>query len=229
MLQPPAEARAAIAALCKQDPDLAAIEAVAGPLPWRIRPPGFPGLLQAIVGQQISSQAAAAIWRRLEAVPSATTPAGLLALTDDALRAPGLSRPKIAHARALAAAYATGQLNDIALAAMDDATAIATIAGVRGLGPWSAEIHLLFALQRPDVFPAADLALASATADLKHLPARPGPKALRLIAEAWRPYRGIAARLLWHHWRRITNRPSFDDATASQTAAGPIQSGPTKA
>lgn len=214
---PPPEARAAIDRLVAADPDLAAIEAAAGPLPWRRRPPGFPGLLQAIVGQQISNQAAAAIWARLAAVPGAVTPPGLLALDDDALRAAGLSRPKVAHARSLATAFADGTLDADRLAAQPDDDAIAAIASVRGMGSWSAEVYLLFALERPDVFPAGDLALAAAAAAIKRLPARPGPKPLRALAETWRPWRGLAARLLWHHWRHLTGRPSFDDAPAGRS------------
>lgn len=168
------------------------------------------GLLAAIVSQQISNQAAAAIWRRLQAIPGALEPLGLLALPDEALRAAGLSRPKIGHVRALAEAWADGRL--AGLDGMDDEAAIAAIAGVRGLGRWSAEVYLLFALARPDVFPAGDLALAAAAAHLKGLPARPAPAALRGLAEAWRPWRGLAARLLWHHWRHVTLRPSFDEA-----------------
>ena len=213
--RPPPEARAALAELCARDADLASIEPAAGPLPWRLRPAGFSGLLQAIVGQQISNQAAAAIWRRVAALPGATTPSGLLALDDDALRGAGMSRPKIAHARALAAAFAEGRLETAALAALDDEAAVAAIAAVRGLGRWTAEIYLLFALCRTDVFPAADLALAAAAAHLKGLDARPGPAALRALAEPWRPYRALAARLLWHHWRHVTGRPAMDDFSPS--------------
>lgn len=212
---PPPEARAAIQALIAVDPDFARIEAQAGPLPWRRRPGGFPALLQAIVGQQISNQAAAAIWRRLAAVPGALTPSGVLALDDSALLAAGLSRPKVAHARSLAEAFADGRLDAEAIAAMDDEAAISTITAVRGMGRWSAEIYLLFALQRPDVFPARDIAVAGAAADLKCLPARPGPAALRALAEPWRPYRALAARLLWHHWRHLTGRPALDDLTVA--------------
>ncbi len=208
---PPPEARLALAELCARDPDLAGIEPVAGPLPWRRRPVGFCGLLQAIVGQQISNQAAAAIWRRVAALPGATTPEGLLTLGDDALRGAGLSRPKVAHARALAAAFAEGRLAAAALAALDDEAAVAAIAAVRGMGRWTAEVYLLFALGRADVFPAADLALAAAAAHLKGLEARPGPAALRTLAEPWRPHRALAARLLWHHWRHVTGRPTLDD------------------
>jgi len=208
---PPPAARAGLDRLAELDADLAAVEAAAGPLPWRRRPDGFPGLLQAIVGQQISNQAAAAIWRRLAQLPGALDPAGLLVLTDEALRAAGLSRPKVAHARALAGAFADGRLHTDRLAAMDDEAAIATIAAVRGMGPWSAEVYLLFALGRHDVFPAGDLALAAAAADLKRLPHRPKPAALRTLAEPWRPWRALAARLLWHHWRHTTGRPAMDD------------------
>nr|WP_283949870.1 DNA-3-methyladenine glycosylase 2 family protein [Limobrevibacterium gyesilva] len=166
------------------------------------------------MGQQISNQAAAAIWKRLAALPGALDPAGLLALDDDALRAAGLSRPKMAHARALAEAFADGRLDAGRLAGMDDTAAIAAIAAVRGMGPWTAEVYLLFALQRPDVFPAGDVALAASAAHLKGLPARPAPAALRALAERWRPHRALAARLLWHHWRHVTGRPAMDDLPA---------------
>ncbi len=208
---PPGHARDGLDQLIRLDPDLAGIELAAGPLPWRQRADGFRGLLQAIVGQQISNQAAAAIWRRVAALPGALEPAGLLALDDDILRQAGFSRPKVLHARSLATAFVDGTLAADRLAAMEDAAAVAAIASVRGMGPWSAEVYLLFALGRPDVFPAGDIALAGAAADLKRLPSRPGPVALRALAEQWRPWRALAARLLWHHWRHMTGRPAFDD------------------
>jgi DNA-3-methyladenine glycosylase II len=208
---PPAGARAGLKRLARMDRDLAVVETAAGPLPWRRRPDGFPGLLQAIVSQQISNQAAGAIWRRLAQLPGVLEPAGLLALSDDALRGAGLSRPKVAHARSLAEAFADGRLHTARLAAMDDEDAIATIASVRGLGRWTAEVYLLFALGRYDVFPAGDVALAAAAQHLKRLPDRPAPAALRALAEGWRPWRALAARLLWHHWRHVTGRPAMDD------------------
>jgi DNA-3-methyladenine glycosylase II len=211
---PPPAARAALDQLAARDPDLAVIERRAGTLPWRTRPAGFPGLLQAIVGQQISNQAAAAIWGRLRTLPGALTPVGLAALSDEALRGAGLSRPKVAHARALAAAFLDGTLEQAHLADLDDEAAIAVIAIVRGLGRWTAEVYLLFALGRHDVFPAADLALAAAAADLKRLGARPTQAELRVLAEPWRPARALAARLLWHHWRHVTGRPAMDDFPA---------------
>jgi DNA-3-methyladenine glycosylase II len=208
---PPKDAQRALKVLARRDPDLRRVEAEAGPLPWRVREAGFSGLLNAIVGQQISNQAAAAIWGRCCGLRDCLTPTGFLALEEAELRAAGLSRPKIAHGRAVAEAFCTGVLATEALAAMSDEEAVRTISSVRGLGVWSAEIYLLFALQRPDVFPAGDLALQAATADLKGLSTRPGPAALREIAVLWQPYRALAARLLWHWWRHVTGRPSMDD------------------
>ena len=210
--------RAALDALIAHDPRLAGIEQRAGPLPWRVRAGGFPGFLQIVMGQQISNQAALAIWLRLAALPGALTPEGLLALDDATLRAAGLSRPKVAHARALAAAFASGQLSGPALERLSDADAMAAITAVRGLGPWTAEVYLLFALQRQDVFPAGDIAVAGAAADIMGLSSRPAPQALRTLAEGWRPSRALAARLLWHHWRHLTGRPSFDEAPPGPSA-----------
>jgi DNA-3-methyladenine glycosylase II len=208
---PPQTARAALDRLAARDAVLGGIEAACGPLPWRRRPAGFPGLLAAIVAQQISNQAAAAIWRRLAAVPGALTPEGIADLPDETLRGAGLSRPKVMHARSLAAAFADGRLSAEALATLPDEAAVAAIAGVRGLGRWSAEVYLLFAEARADIFPAADLALAASHAHLTGAAARPSAAGLLAAAEAWRPSRGLAARLLWHHWRHVTGRPSFDD------------------
>jgi DNA-3-methyladenine glycosylase II len=209
---PPPLARAALNALAAADHDLARIEREAGPLPWRTRAPGFEGFLSAIVGQQISNQAAAAIWRRLVALPGCLTPATLLTLSEEDLRAAGLSRPKVQHARAVAQAFADGVLATETLATLEDDAAIAAICGVRGLGVWSAEIYLLFALQRLDVFPAGDLALQASWAHLKNLPARPTQKAMREIVAPWAPHRALVARLLWHWWRHVTGRPSMDDS-----------------
>jgi DNA-3-methyladenine glycosylase II len=205
-------ARAGIAALVAADPRLAVIEAAAGPLAWRVRRRGFFGLLRAICGQQISNQAAAAIWKRLAALPGALEPAGLLAMDDATLCGiAGLSRPKAAHARSLATACLEGRLDFAGLPGLGDAAAVAHIAAVKGLGPWTAEIHLLFAEQRPDVFPSGDLALAASAAQLLGLPARPAPRVLAGVALGWAPWRSLAARLLWHHWRFVTGRPVVED------------------
>lgn len=208
---PPPAAVAAIETLIDLDADFAVIVERAGALPWRRRTPGFPGLLQAIVAQMISNQAAAAIWGRLRAIPGALEPGTMIDLPDDALRAAGLSRPKVVHARALATAFLDGTLSADRIALLDDEAAIVTIGSVKGMGRWSAEIYLLFALDRLDVFPSGDIALAAALADLKALPVRPPPAALREMARAWQPVRSLAARLLWHHWRHVTKRPALDD------------------
>lgn len=208
---PPAAALDAMVRLFSLDPDFGGIVAAAGPLPWRRRTPGFPGLLQAIVAQMISNQAAAAIWGRLRALPGALDPIAFLLLPEDALRGAGLSRPKVTHVRALAQAFADGVLRTDHLATLDDEAAIAAIAAIKGMGRWSAEIYLLFALERLDVFPSGDIALAAALAHLKNLPHRPSPLALRQMATAFQPVRSMAARLLWHHWRHVTGRPALDD------------------
>ena len=208
---PPPAARAAIDTLIGLDPAFAGILPAAGPLPWRTRTPGFPGLLQAITAQMISNQAATAIWGRVRAIPGALDPATLIAIPEDTLRAAGFSRPKVAHARALATAFLDGTLSEDRIAAMGDEDAVAAIAAIKGLGRWTAEVYLLFALGRLDIFPSGDIALAASLAHLKSLPARPPPKDLRVMAEAWAPVRSLAARLLWHHWRNVTGRPAMDD------------------
>jgi DNA-3-methyladenine glycosylase II len=156
----------------------------------------------------ISNQAAAAIWGRLSALPGALDPAGLMALEEEALRGAGLSRPKVAHVRALAAAVLEGRLDFAALRLLPDEAAVAALSAVPGLGPWTAQVHLVFGFERPDVFPAGDVALAAGLAHLKALPARPAPKQLAQMALGWSPWRSIAARLLWHHWRHATGRPT---------------------
>ncbi len=212
MRAPPSEpgwVRPGIAALAALEPRFGEIETRAGPLPWRTRARGFPGILRAICGQQISNAAAGAIWGRLSAIPGALTPAGLLALDDQMLcGVAGLSRPKAAHARSLAAACLEGRLEFSALPDLPDAEAAAHIAAVKGLGPWTAGIYLLFAEARPDVFPPGDIALAAGAAHLFELPARPTPRALVEMALIWSPWRSLAARLLWHHWRWATGRPA---------------------
>ena len=208
---PPIDARRLVKLLCATDPDFALIEPQAGPLVWRTRTPGFPGLLQAITAQQISNQAAAAIWARLCFLNGALEPATFLSLSDEALRGAGLSRPKVTHARELAAACIDGRLHFPSLLALPDEGAIAAIISVRGLGRWTAEVYLLFAHARTDVFPAGDIALQASVAHLKGLDARPAERAMRAMAESWRPARAIAARLLWHHWRFVTGRPAMDD------------------
>ncbi len=211
MSHPPEWAQAGLLALARTDPALAAIPDRCGPLPWRYRPSGFPGLLRAICGQQISNQAAGAIWTRLRSLPGALDPAGLLLLDDASLCGQaGLSRPKAAHARSLATAIAEGQLRLHELPGMSDEEAVAHLCAIRGLGRWTAQVHLLFAEDRPDIFPEGDLALAASLTLLRGLPARPTPRALAAAAAEWVPFRSLAARLLWHNWRHATGHPGAD-------------------
>jgi DNA-3-methyladenine glycosylase II len=198
--------------LFSAEPRFAGIEERAGPLPWRTRPRGFAGILRTICGQQISNQAAGAIWRRLSALPDALTPEGLLTLDDATLcGVAGLSRPKAAHARSLAAACLDGRLDFDLLATLPDVEAVATMSAVKGLGPWTSEVHLLFAEERTDIFPSGDIALANSAQRLLELEARPKPPALAKLALAWSPQRSLAARLLWHHWRHQTGRTLIED------------------
>ena len=206
---PPAWARQAADQLAAQHAVLAGIEARAGALPWPVRPKGFPGLLRAICAQLVSNEAAFAIWRRVAALPGATTPEGFLALDPERAGIEGgLTRQKVRHARALAEAILSGVLRLDALEAMPDEDAIVHLCTVKGIGRWTAEVHLLFAHERPDIFPSGDLALAASLAALRGLPGRPSPKELAALASPWQPWRSMAARLLWHYWRHVTGRPA---------------------
>ncbi len=155
----------------------------------------------------ISQAAAASIWARLNSIEGAMEPARFVAM-DDALLCGvgGLSRPKAAHARSAATAIIDGRIAPARVAALDDAAALDAIRAVKGLGPWTAAIYLLFAEDRADIFPPGDVALAAGAAHLLELPARPDPRALVQMAQAWAPHRSMAARLLWHHWRHATGR-----------------------
>jgi DNA-3-methyladenine glycosylase II len=199
---PPDESlRPALDALAARDRDIAAAYGRCGLPPVRASPDGFAGLLHVIVCQQVSAAAGRAILARLEAAVRPMTPKRLLKLDDEVLRAVGLSRPKMRYCRGLAEDLASGRLDLAAVRELDDAAAIEQITGVKGLGRWSAECYLLFALKRPDVWPADDLAVQTAMQRLKGLAARPTTKEMDGLAEPWRPYRSAAARLLWHYYR----------------------------
>jgi DNA-3-methyladenine glycosylase II len=193
--------KAALAHLASVDAHLAESLAEIGPPPSRSAEPGFAGLLRIIMGQQLSVASARAIWDRLEARLVEPTPARLLRLSDEDMAKIGLSRQKMRFARALADAVKRRKLDLEALAGMEDGEALAALTAVDGIGPWTAEVYLLFALGRPDVMPAGDLALLVAAQRLKRLEARPAPKELLALAEPWRPWRSVAARFLWHYYR----------------------------
>lgn len=175
------------------------LERVGYPEP-RLRSRGYETMLRTIVGQQVSVASAAAIWRKLEAELGVGAPADILVSRDyDALRACGLSRQKQGYARSLAELTLSGEL-DLEQLPHDDEEAIAQLIRVKGIGRWSAEIYLLFAEGRPDIFPAGDLAVQIELGRLMGLPERPSEKTVRLMAEVWRPWRGAAAIFAWHHY-----------------------------
>ncbi|MFY2825050.1 DNA-3-methyladenine glycosylase family protein [Ruegeria sp. MALMAid1280] len=172
-----------------------------GPLPLRRRPDGFAQLLSAIVSQQVSVASANAIWKRLQDA-KLTGPRKIMWATDDDLRAVGLSRQKIRYARALADA----RIDYKALRDATDADVISTLTEVPGIGVWTAEIYAMFSLGRADVIAPGDLALQEAARILYDLPKRPTDKELRQMAEAWSPWRSVAARVLWAYYRVAKER-----------------------
>jgi DNA-3-methyladenine glycosylase II len=189
--------------LARADPDFArAIEQVGHP-ELRVVPSGFGGLMRSIVGQQVSVHAARSIWLRLEAAAPSMTPEEFLELTDDQLRAVGLSKAKMKYGRSLAADIVADRIRFDALHELDDAAAVAMLTQAKGIGPWTAEIYLMFAHGRPDIMPGLDLGLVVAAQHLKRLRTRPSPERLLKIAEQWRPWRSAAALLLWHYRRNM--------------------------
>ncbi len=194
-----ADLNAGLDALAAREPAFAAaLERVGYPAP-RIRARGYATLLRTILGQQVSVKAADAVWRKLEALGDPTDPTLVTRLDDDMLRACGFSRQKTGYARSLAEEVTSGRLDLDALPA-DDEEAIAQLVRVKGIGRWSAEVYLLFAEGRPDIWPAGDLAVQIETGRILGHPERPSEKLTRDLAEAWRPYRGAAAIFTWHHY-----------------------------
>lgn len=202
---PQAALAAALDRLAALDDDVAKALARIGYPPPRQRAPGFATLLRIMVAQQLSTRSAAAIWGRLEhACAPLVAAESFLDLDEGALRAIGFSRQKTAYGRGLAEAVASGSLDVAKLAAMPEEDAIAAISALRGFGRWSAEVYLLFALGRADVFPADDLGLQIGMQRLKRLDARPNRKAMAALAEPWRPWRGAGAIFLWHYYGSAT-------------------------
>jgi DNA-3-methyladenine glycosylase II len=192
--------KASIDSLCTIEPGFAQALAATGYPEPRIRERGYTTLLRTIVGQQVSVAAASSMWNKLSAkLGEQCAPEKLLAEDFDSLRACGLSRQKQGYARSLAELVVTGALPLEALPD-DDEEAIAYLTQVKGIGRWSAEIYLLFAEGRPDIWPAGDLAVQEGVKRLLALPERPAEKATREVAERWRPHRGAAAIFTWHFY-----------------------------
>ncbi len=192
--------RADLDALAAVEPAFAAAYARVGYPEPRIRDRGYATLLRTIVGQQVSVHAANAVWRKLETmVGDPTDPVVIAAASDETLRAAGFSRQKTGYARSLAEEVTSGRLNLDALPD-DDEEAIAQLVRVKGIGRWSAEVYLLFAEGRADIWPAGDLAVQIEVGRILGHDARPSEKLTRELADAWRPYRGAAAIFTWHHY-----------------------------
>lgn len=195
--------KASLGALAGIEPAFASALARAGYPEPRISERGFVTLLRAIVGQQVSIKAAASIWAKLDAATGgAADPANIVSASDETLRGAGLSGQKVSYASSLAGEILTGRL-DLDRLPDDDEEAIAMLVAVKGIGRWTAEIYLLFAEGRGDVWPAGDLAIQIEIGRILGLPDRPTEKAIRTLAEPWRPHRGAAAVFAWHHRRAI--------------------------
>lgn len=205
IMETDADLRAGIRALRRKCPHLRRVYERTGNPPLRRHPPGFEGLARIIVGQQLSIASAAAIWRRLALAVQPMSHERFLKLDDDALRRAGLSRGKVRTLRAVCGAIADG-LDLERLAEEPEAQVHEALTAVPGIGPWSADIFLLFCLGRADAFAAGDLALQTAAANALNLKERPSRETLLAIAERWRPWRGVAAHMLWADYKLTSLR-----------------------
>jgi DNA-3-methyladenine glycosylase II len=199
--------RRAVKMLAARDADLAAILTRFGMPPLWPREPGFATLVHIILEQQVSLASAKAAFDRLQAALDRVEPDRFLTLDDVTLKAIGFSRQKMHYVRSLAGALVEGELDLPQLHQQEDATLRATLKRLKGIGDWTVDVYLLMALRRPDVWPVGDLGLLVAAQEIKRLPARPTPAELEVLGEPWRPWRAVAARLLWHHYLS-TRRPA---------------------
>lgn len=201
LLETDAVLKRGLKALAKTDPVMARLAAEGVAPKLRKRPPGFEGLAWIITGQQVSTASAAAIWGRVRAILDPATPERFLSLSDEELRAAGLSAMKVRTIRATATEIAEGRLPLDRLHELSADEAHNLLTRVKGIGPWTADIYLLFCLGHPDAFPGGDLAVQEAARIAYGLDERPDAKALAILAERWRPWRGVAAKVLWAYYR----------------------------
>lgn len=195
-----------VEALLRLDPRLGMILEHAGEVPLRRSTPGFVSLAGIVIAQQVSRASADAMTGRLMALIDPLDPTGVLAGGEEKLRAAGLSRAKQATLLAIARAVTEDGLDLEDIANQEASIAIAQLTQLRGIGPWTAEVYLLFSAGHPDIFPARDVALQSAVGHAFSIAPRPGEKALSQIAESWAPWRGVAARLFWAYYRNMHGR-----------------------
>ena len=206
LLETDAVLKRGLLALAKADPVMARLAAEGATPQLRKRPPGFEGLAWIVVGQQVSTASAAAIWGRLRAILEPATPETFLRLSDEGLRAAGLSAGKVRTLRAAATEILEGRLPLDQLHDLPADEAHDCLTRVKGIGPWTADIYLLFCLGHPDAFPSGDLAVQEAARLAYGLEQRPDAKTLTALAENWRPWRGVAAKMLWAYYRTIKSR-----------------------
>jgi DNA-3-methyladenine glycosylase II len=198
-------------ALCMLDARLEKVRGMAGEVPLRLSEPGFRSLASIIVSQQVSRASADAIFGRLTKLLDPLTPQAILAAGEEIFRKAGLSRPKQRGLIAVAEAVADGlDLDQLCL--LDAPEAIAAMTRVPGVGPWTAEVYLLFAAGHPDIFPARDVALQRAVGHALGIDPRPPEKTLIRLAESWRPWRGVASRLFWAYYRELKGRDAAPPA-----------------
>jgi len=190
----------ALGELAERDCDLGGVLSSLGPPPMWDREPGFPTLIHIILEQQVSLASARACFDKLLATVGLLTPESLLTLDKGVLKDAGFSRQKTRYARILAEAVQSGSLDLDGLGNIPDDEARKQLMRLKGIGQWTADIYLLMALGRPDVWPVGDLALVVAAQQIKGLDSRPNPEEFRELGEPWRPWRSVAARLLWHHY-----------------------------
>jgi DNA-3-methyladenine glycosylase II len=213
--------------LSESDAHLASVICKHGPPPMWVREPGFPTLVYLILEQQVSlASAKAAYDRLLAAVKNQLTPKRFLKLNSRQLKRVGFSRQKMLYARILARELSSRKLDLQALHTTDDEGVRARLTALKGIGPWTAENYLLFALRRPDVWPAGDLALQIAVQQVKGLRKRPTPEKLHKMSKAWQPWRSVATRIFWHHYlstRRSKAQKQLQPIEAQGKQATPLQ------
>ena len=189
-----------VSELTQREEEFARIVSAYGPPPLWEREQGFPTLVQIILEQQVSLASAKAAYNKLVTAVDELTPQKFLTLTDEELKAIGFRRQKTGYGRALAQAIMDGSLDLPGLAALEDEEAKEELMQVKGIGRWTADIYLLMAMGRPDIWPRGDLALEVAIQRLKGLEKRPTPEEAGEMSAAWRPWRAVATRLLWHYY-----------------------------